>query len=213
MADFTSNRTGQQMNDALKQMNDRIPEQWAVGQIDGVDVPPTNPRYHNNAKYYAENAQQFASDVLNLTVDAESLPAGSDPTVDKTGGGEEPYNLHFGIPKGTDASIALTEYQASESGTTTPIGTWSESIPIVPQGQYLWTRYTWNDGTYTYQVYRQPVDGDGAGDMLKADYDSDSVVQTAGGIAAYAIAKAANSAIPFAIGVDADGLYFKFEED
>lgn len=31
-------------------------EAWAVGQIDGVDVPSTNPAYHNNAKYYAGQA-------------------------------------------------------------------------------------------------------------------------------------------------------------
>lgn len=28
-------------------------EAWAVGQIDGTDVPSTDPRYENNAKYYA----------------------------------------------------------------------------------------------------------------------------------------------------------------
>ena len=30
-------------------------EAWAVGQRDGVDVPSTDPAYHNNAKYYAEH--------------------------------------------------------------------------------------------------------------------------------------------------------------
>lgn len=33
-------------------------EAWAVGQIDGTDVPSTDPRYHNNAKYWAEQAAQ-----------------------------------------------------------------------------------------------------------------------------------------------------------
>lgn len=32
-------------------------EAWATGQINGVDVPPSAPQYHNNAKYYAENAK------------------------------------------------------------------------------------------------------------------------------------------------------------
>ena len=31
-------------------------EAWAVGQRGGVDVPTTDPAYHNNAKYYAEQA-------------------------------------------------------------------------------------------------------------------------------------------------------------
>lgn len=35
-------------------------EAYAVGQREGVDVPSTDPAYHNNAKYYAEQAQQAA---------------------------------------------------------------------------------------------------------------------------------------------------------
>lgn len=31
-------------------------EAWAWGKIDGVDVPSTHPAYHNNAKYYADQA-------------------------------------------------------------------------------------------------------------------------------------------------------------
>ena len=31
-------------------------EAWAVGQRGGVDVPSTDPAYHNNAKYYAQMA-------------------------------------------------------------------------------------------------------------------------------------------------------------
>lgn len=42
-------------------------------------------------------------------------------------------------------STAVT-YQASTSGTTAPTGTWSDNVPTVPQGQYLWTRTIW---TYT----------------------------------------------------------------
>ena len=37
-------------------------EAWAVGQRDGQDVPDTDPTYHNNAKYYAENAGQGVED-------------------------------------------------------------------------------------------------------------------------------------------------------
>ena len=36
-------------------------EAWAVGQIDGVDVEDTDPRYHNNSKYYAEQADGSAT--------------------------------------------------------------------------------------------------------------------------------------------------------
>lgn len=35
-------------------------EAWAVGQRNGVDVPSTDPAYHNNAKYYKDQAQTIA---------------------------------------------------------------------------------------------------------------------------------------------------------
>lgn len=35
-------------------------EAWAVGQRNGVDVPPTDPAYHNNARYFKDQAQTIA---------------------------------------------------------------------------------------------------------------------------------------------------------
>ena len=35
-------------------------EAWAVGTRDGSDVSPSDPAYHNNAKYYAEHTSQDA---------------------------------------------------------------------------------------------------------------------------------------------------------
>ena len=37
-------------------------EAWAVGQRNGVDVPSTDPTYHNNAKYYAEQARAITEE-------------------------------------------------------------------------------------------------------------------------------------------------------
>lgn len=39
-------------------------EAWAVGQRGGVDVPSTDPTYHNNAKYYAGQAQGVVDNTL-----------------------------------------------------------------------------------------------------------------------------------------------------
>ena len=86
---------------------------------------------------------------------------------------------------GDNAELTATEYQAGASGTVPPTGAWTETIPTVAQGSFLWTRYTWNNGEITYQTARQGVDGQGNGDMMKADYDSNSAVANAGGIAAY----------------------------
>lgn len=40
-------------------------EAWAVGQRNGVDVPPTDPAYHNNAKYYKDQAQAVVGDKVD----------------------------------------------------------------------------------------------------------------------------------------------------
>ena len=57
-------------------------------------------------------------------------------------------------------------YQTSTSGTTIPTGTWSENIPEVPDGQFLWTRtqVRYSDGTTTaaYSVSRSGIDGTGS---------------------------------------------------
>ena len=38
-----------------------LAEAWAVGQRNGQDVPSTDPQYHNNAKYWAEQSQTVSS--------------------------------------------------------------------------------------------------------------------------------------------------------
>lgn len=47
---------------------------------------------------------------------------------------------------GVGISSTTITYQSSTSGTTTPTGTWSSSIPTVSAGSYLWTKTVW---TYT----------------------------------------------------------------
>lgn len=58
-------------------------------------------------------------------------------------------------------------YQTSISGTTPPTGAWSSTVPVVAQGEYLWTRTTldFNSGSpvVSYSVGRMGVDGSGTG--------------------------------------------------
>lgn len=58
------------------------------------------------------------------------------------------------------------EYQVSDSGTIIPSGAWAESVPVVPQGKYLWTRTTntFNTGSpvVAYSVSRMGLDGTGS---------------------------------------------------
>ena len=62
----------------------------------------------------------------------------------------------------TVKSTAIT-YQVSSSGTTTPTGTWSSTIPSVSAGQYLWTKtvVTYSDGksTTSYSISRNGTNG------------------------------------------------------
>lgn len=69
---------------------------------------------------------------------------------------------------GTPATLvsSKTEYQLSGNGTAPPSGSWSASVPVVPQGSFLWTRTTqqYNTGNpvVSYSVARFGIDGKGS---------------------------------------------------
>ena len=64
---------------------------------------------------------------------------------------------------GKGVSSYSVTYQAGTSGTTAPTGTWTTTIPSVPQGKYLWTKmvitYTDETSTTSYSVSYIPVNG------------------------------------------------------
>ena len=70
-------------------------------------------------------------------------------------------------PKGPPPTKVLdtVSYQAGDSGQTVPSGNWSDSIPAVPQGKYLWTRRVqqWDTGEAVtdYSVAYFGTDGSG----------------------------------------------------
>lgn len=57
-------------------------ERWATGQINGTDVPSTDPAYENNAKYYAEQAADSAA---SIGIDATLTQSGKAADAKKTG--------------------------------------------------------------------------------------------------------------------------------
>lgn len=65
----------------------------------------------------------------------------------------EAYSVSYKATNGTSVSITSTSvtYQASTSGTATPTGTWSPTVPNVQNGQYLWTKtvVTYSNGQHT----------------------------------------------------------------
>ena len=77
----------------------------------------------------------------------------------------EAYSVSYKATNGTSVSITSTSvtYQASTSGTATPTGTWSPTVPNVPNGQYLWTKtvVTYSNGQHTesYSVSYKGTNG------------------------------------------------------
>lgn len=57
-------------------------------------------------------------------------------------------------------------YQVGDSGSITPSGSWVSSVPVVPQGKYLWTKtelkFNTGDPVVSYTVARMGMDGSGA---------------------------------------------------
>jgi hypothetical protein len=47
-------------------------EKWAVGQVNGVDVPTTDETYHNNSKFYATQAGTSASNAATSANNASN---------------------------------------------------------------------------------------------------------------------------------------------
>lgn len=73
---------------------------------------------------------------------------------------------------GTSVTVSSTSvtYQASSSGTTTPTGNWSNTVPSVSNGQYLWTKtvVTYSDGksTTAYSVAYKGTNGNNGADAI-----------------------------------------------
>lgn len=92
----------------------------------------------------------------------------------------EAYSVSYKGTNGTDGSngtsvtVSSTSvtYQVSTSGTTTPTGTWSTTVPSVPNGQYLWTKtvVVYSDGksTESYSVSYKGTNGTNGKDGLDA---------------------------------------------
>lgn len=91
---------------------------------------------------------------------------------------------------GAAATVTGTtaEYMVSDSGTIVPSGSWSTTIPTVPQGKYLWTRVTttFNTGSpaVSYSVTRMGIDGTGSVSTVndKSPDESGNVALTAADI-------------------------------
>lgn len=111
---------------------------------------------------YSPNANGSA---MTTTPASNSLYIGVTTTT--TNSAPTDYTVYtWALIKGSDGKgVKSTEitYQSGVSGTTTPTGTWTTTIPSVTKGQYLWTRvittYTDNSTSTSYSASYQGVDG------------------------------------------------------
>lgn len=93
-------------------------EAWAVGQRSGIDVEEDDDTYHNNAKYYAEQAEHFSENATYLYIRYSQYSDGTDFTT---------------TPQ------ANTKYIGIYSG--------SSSTAPTDKTSYNWVKFVGQDGT------------------------------------------------------------------
>lgn len=119
---YTVTLAGAQVDDALMQMNQRIPEGWAAGTRDGVAVSSTSQFYHNNAKYLATQAKSWAQggtgersgeDTNNAQYWAQQAQAAA-------GGGVSSFKGRTGAVQPQSGDYTAAMVGAMPAGTTIP---------------------------------------------------------------------------------------------
>ena len=85
------------------------------------------------------------------------------------------YSIAFKGTNGSNGSSVTVSstsvtYQVSSNGTTTPTGTWVNTPPSIPAGQYLWTKtvVAYSDGksTTSYSISRNGTNGANGSDAI-----------------------------------------------
>ena len=126
---------------------------------------PHGDLHELNLDWFLEQWRKFKDSFTNtFTTSSETLTAGSAPTVNVSyDSGTGIYDFHFGLPEAGEPTQTNIWYQAGTSPSTPPTGTWQTNPPIVPEGQYLWTKnqVVYNTGYYFtfYSVAKQGISG------------------------------------------------------
>lgn len=196
---YQSDLTDEQMDDALHNAPPRISElngHWEVWDVENQIWTDTGTPAQGN-QGAAGLAPRINSTNKHWEVYNNATETWTDTGVSAVG--EQGEKGDDGEP----AKVTETKYGVSSSSQTQPT-TWQDTIPTLQGGQFLWTRFKWNNNTYSYVVARQGVDGSGTGDMSASDYDPNGDVLGAGGIPDYVSENASAKAVSFSVTLDAD---------
>lgn len=127
-------------------------------QNDSSTNPPTSgwqttPPTWTNGKFIWSRTTTVLSDGTSSTTDPVCITGAKGSSGSNGSDGKDGKGVK---------STSIT-YQASSSGTVTPTGSWSQTIPSVGAGQYLWTRtittYTDDSTTTSYSIGRMGTNG------------------------------------------------------
>lgn len=111
---------GAQSEEAQTHVYSQQSEAWAVGTIDGAPVESTDPQYHNNSKYYAEQAVGSAADASDYATAASgSASDASDYATAAAGSASDAHDDAVAAAAVKDAVETMMGTYATVEETTT----------------------------------------------------------------------------------------------
>lgn len=107
----------------------QIAEAWAVGQKDGTDVPSTDETYHNNAKYYSEQADiaKIGAESAQQLAQASATSASESASDASTSAQTASQAAQTATSKASEAITAATTATTKASEASTSAGTASSA--------------------------------------------------------------------------------------
>lgn len=140
-------RAGAETAQAAAEDSAEDAEAWAVGQRNGTDVPSTDPAYHNNAKYYKDQAQTIAG--------GEFVSYGATQTLTPAQQAQARDNINAPAPYEAGDNISITGRIITTKAFPCNLDLLSNGYFGNPVNQRGQTSYT---GTNTYTIDRWMTD-------------------------------------------------------
>lgn len=138
-------------------------EAWAVGQRGGVDVPTTDATYHNNAKYYAEQAATDRTTAQTAATNAGQSATAAAESASAAAESARTLTIDATLTQSGQAADAKVVGDALE--TKAEIDGSYESMTVGNAEQLISSRYTVDTEPYLYRT------SGGTADIGDREYD------------------------------------------